>query len=729
MMLMGLKPNAGVVYDDVQKCVDELINYVGKDITFAMTLALGKPARLINELYRRAQEDPEIKLKIITALSLEKPRGHSEIERRFLKPIAERIFAGVPDFDYIVDYREGRLPPNVEIYEFFCKAGANLHSPELQQNHLASNYTHVPRDAMDFGANVLGVLLAHREIDGKIMYSTACNPDVTLEAMELIMQKRANGEKVAIIGEVNKNMPFMYGDAVIEGERCDIILKGPYYDYELFAPPKDAVAFSDYAIGLHASTLVKDGGTIQVGIGALGDAIVSGLIMRNDHNDIYQEVIRKMGIIDKYAGLIKKLGGTEPLEKGLYGSSEMFIDAFMQMYKSRILKRKVYDSIPLMKLINAGELDDKNIRPDIIDKLLEMKAISPRFTEEDFEFLTYFGILKKGLQFRDGFILDGETSYSADMNDEKARLEIRKLLGKELLNGQVILGAFFIGPKSFYKALNDMSEEERKLFGMAGVDKVNQLYGGEELRALQRKDARFINTGMVATLLGSVASDQLEDGMVVSGIGGQYNFASMAHALPDARLIILIKSTKGSGKTLKSNIRFSYGHCSLPKHLRDIIVTEYGIADIRGKPHKEVVMEMIKVADSRFQDQLLEQAKKAKLIPKNYDIPPEYRNNTPEKIASILGPYQKQGYFKPYPFGTDLTEDEIALGGSLKALKALSTGYPLKMASGLFLELLRPVPRSAAKYLKMMQLDRPKGLKERVMRKMVVFALRNNKRL
>ncbi|MBO8158215.1 acetyl-CoA hydrolase/transferase C-terminal domain-containing protein [Thermosyntropha sp.] len=722
-----MTPNEGAIYDDVRKCVDEIINYVGKDITFAMTLALGKPARLINELYRRAKEDPEIKLKIVTALSLEKPRGQSEIERRFLKPLSERIFAGVPDFDYIIDYREGELPSNVEIYEFFCKAGANLHSAELQQNHLASNYTHIPRDASEFGVNVVGILLASGEINGKKMYSTACNPDVTLEAMELTMKKRMSGEKVAIIGEVNKNMPFMYGDAVVGPEKFDIILEGPYFDYALFAPPKDAVALSDYAIGLNVSTLVKDGGTIQVGIGALGDSIVSGLIMRNEHNDVYREIINKLEIPRRYGKLIDRIGGLEPLQKGLYGSSEMFIDAFIQMYKNGILKRRVFESIPLMKLINAEELDPDNIREDIIDKLLEMEAIKPQINQKDFNFLTYFGILKPGLRFEDGFIIDGEERYSADMNDDRARREIRKILGKRLLNGQILLGAFFIGPKFFYDALNTMSEEERKLFGMSGVDKVNQLYGGEELRALQRKDARFINTGMVATLLGAVASDQLEDGRVVSGIGGQYNFVAMGHALPDARVIIMIKSTKGTGRKLKSNIVLKYGHCSVPKHLRDIIVTEYGIADIRGKPHKEVVMEMIKIADSRFQDRLLEQAKKAKLIPKNYDIPPEYRNNTPEKIASILGPYQKQGYFKPYPFGTDLTEDEIILGGSLKALKALSTGYPLKMTSGLFLELLRPVPRSAVKYLEMMQLDSPKGLKERFMRKMVVFALRNNK--
>lgn len=48
--------NAGSVYADVEKCVDEVINHVGKEITFGMTMALGKPYQFINALYRRAKK-------------------------------------------------------------------------------------------------------------------------------------------------------------------------------------------------------------------------------------------------------------------------------------------------------------------------------------------------------------------------------------------------------------------------------------------------------------------------------------------------------------------------------------------------------------------------------------------------------------------------------------------------------------------------------------------------
>lgn len=722
-----MKENAGVICNDVQKCVDEVIKYLGKDIGFAMTLALGKPVRFINELYRRAKEDPSISLKILTAFPLEKPTGKSELERRVYKSLIPRLFEGVPDLDYMLDYRKGKLPPNVESFEFYSKPGTYLNDPVAQGNHLASNYTHIVRDGLDFGGfNCFVHPMGYREIDGKTMYSMGCNTDIVVEVIKEIGRHRANGEKFVLIGEANKNMPFMYGDAVVEAKTYDMILKGPEFDYELFGAPKDPVSVSDYMIGINASTLIRDGGTLQVGIGALGDAVVAGLIIRNEHNDVYQEILNKAGIMKRYESLINKWGDTGVFEKGLYGSSEMFVDAFMQLYNNKILKRKVFESVPIMKLINEGYLAADNIPSNIIDRLLEMKAINSQLNEEDFKFLTEYGILRNGLRYENGTIIDGETICSTDLNDAKSRIDIGKLLGKELLNGTVILGAFFVGPKAFYKALNDMTEEERKVFAMAGVEKVNQLYGDEELRALQRKDGRFINTGMVSSVLGSIASDQLENGQVISGVGGQYNFVAMGHALPDARVIMLIESTKGSGKTLRSNIVFSYGHCTIPKHLRDIIVTEYGIADVRGKPDKYVIAEIINVTDSRFQKQLLAKAKKAGKIPMDYEIPQEYRNNTPGKLNALLGPYQALGHFHPFPFGTDFTKDDIELAGSLKGLKALSSGYPGKMVRGLLLEFFRPIPRAAHHHLETMDLIKPSSIKERIYRKMVVFALRNN---
>lgn len=60
--MMNMCRNTCDFTNDVVKAVDDVINYVGKDITYGMTLGLGKPVHFINELYRRAKEDPSIKL-------------------------------------------------------------------------------------------------------------------------------------------------------------------------------------------------------------------------------------------------------------------------------------------------------------------------------------------------------------------------------------------------------------------------------------------------------------------------------------------------------------------------------------------------------------------------------------------------------------------------------------------------------------------------------------------
>ncbi|MGB3225570.1 MAG: acetyl-CoA hydrolase/transferase C-terminal domain-containing protein [Desulforhopalus sp.] len=711
----------GVIYNDVKKSVDDVLDYMGNEISFAMTLALGKPILFVNELYRRAKEDPTIKLNIVTALALERPGFKSEIEKRFMGPLVDRIFEGTPEFHYMHDFRTRQLPKNVEIFEFFNKAGGYMETPEAQRNHLNSNYTHVIRDAMDFGCNVFGQLISCREINGKTMYSMGCNTDICIEAIKELHKMRAKGSKVAIIGEVNTMLPFMYGDAVCAGDNYDMLLHGPEFNYPLFGPPKESVSLRDHAIGLHVSALVKDGGTLQVGIGALGDAIAAGLSMRQNENEEYNRVLKTTGIADKYSDLIEKIGGTGKFQQGLYGSSEMFVDAFFQLYKSGVLKRKVYDSIPIMKLINSGKLVANKIPADIIELLIEVEGIDPVLKAKDFEMLSQYGILKEGLEFRDGYIVNGNTRISADFTRAENVEAMKTLLGRELKRGKVILGAFFIGPRAFYNALNSMSEEERMQFGMSGVEKVNQLYGNEVLRSLQRKDGRFVNAGMMANVFGAITSDKLECGRVVSGIGGQYNFVSMAHALPDGRLIMMIRSTRNSCKKIKSNIVYTYGHTSIPKHLRDIIVTEYGIADVRGKTDAKIIEEILKITDSRFQDDLIKEAKLHGKLAPDFELALEYRQNLPRKLEAMMKPFQADGLFAPFPFGTDFTTEEIAIGGSLKVLAARKKTAIVK---GLVAELFRSIPSHAKPYLERMRLDKPKTGKEKIMRKIVLSAMR-----
>ena len=142
---------------------------------------------------------------------------------------------------------------------------------------------------------------------------------------------------------------------------------------------------------------------------------------------------------------------------------------------------------------------------------------------------------------------------------------------------------FFVGSRAFYRALREMPYDTLAKFRMRSISFVNELYSGEREKRRARVGARFINDAMMATLLGDVISDGLDDGRIVSGVGGQYNFVAQAFALEGARSVIMLRATRETKGRSQSNIRWSYGHVTIPRHLRDIIVTEYGIADIRGK--------------------------------------------------------------------------------------------------------------------------------------------------
>ena len=182
-----------VYFQDVEGCVEEIIARVGPQIVLGIPLGIGKPNPLVNALYQRVKADPQLRLKIITAISVEVPKGSSDLEKRFLGPFVERVFGNYPDLEYAVDLRSGRLPPNVEIAEFFLKPGGFMNVPMQQQNYISANYTHAVRDLLENGVNVLAQQVAQREIAGESRFSLACNADLTVDLLPLIAEARREG--------------------------------------------------------------------------------------------------------------------------------------------------------------------------------------------------------------------------------------------------------------------------------------------------------------------------------------------------------------------------------------------------------------------------------------------------------------------------------------------------------------------------------------------------------
>ncbi len=715
-----------VLYQNVDDCVEDILKKVGKRIVFGMPLGLGKPNQLANALYLRAKKDPSIQLVICTALSLERPRWSSDLERRFLEPFVERMFSGYVDLEYMTDLRAGKLPENVELREFYCKAGSYIGVEHAQQNYISSNYTHAWRDSLDNGVNVVAQIVCKKELDGKLYYSMSCNPEVAPDIAEAMREQEKQGKKIAIIAQVNQNLPFMYGDAVVTPDTYDGVVDNPDYYTRLFGAPKMSIPTTDYMIGLYASTLIKDGGTLQIGIGSLGDALCYGLIMR--HNHAYRQFLNDTGALDRFGTIIEKIGGVEKFEEGICGSTEMLVDGYLQLLKHGVVKRKTYNNVHIQRLINEKKISEA-VTPRTLELLIEERAVSSRLTEADVSFLKEFGIFKDTVAYSDGWLICGDQKIEADLgNSANFDKVVATCLGDRLKNEILIHGGFFLGPESFYKELREMPEDLRKKIYMTSVLNVNQLYGNnkyssEELKVLQRRHGRFVNACLMVTLSGAVVSDGLENGQVVSGVGGQYNFVSQAHALPDARSILMCKGVRGSGKSAVSNIVFNYGHITIPRHLRDIVITEYGIADLRGRTDKEIIMRLLNITDSRFQEGLLQRAKDAGKIPKDYTIPDRFRNNYPERLEEEFAPYKKKGFFPPFPFGTDFTEEELVIGKALKGLKAqMSEGLSKFSSLGKAIT-IRTVPEAAKPYLERLQLDKPSSAKEKLMQKLVIYAL------
>lgn len=712
-------------FTDLEQCVEALLDKVGKKVVIAG--GFGRPAHLFNELFRRAVADPSIQLTLITGASFSRPKGSSDLEKRFLDPFVDRVFGTMPDLDYVAPYMKGQLPGNIEVVEVFLQAGLFLNNRHAQQNYVYSNFTHWLRDMVEQGCNVFSQMTCKKEIDGELCYSMSGDA-YALDILPRLQALRDEGKKVAVIGQVNDELPFMYNDAIVPPETYDIILDAPQYNHTLLGPPSPPVDTTDYMIGLNAASLLPDGGTLQIGIGSLGDAITYGCILRQEQNERFKSVLAELGIQDKFGEIIEAVGGTDPFEVGLYGSTEMFADGFRHLYNHGILKRAVYDDAPLQRLVNADKVS-ATVTPETLETLVEEGLVSTALTPRDMAFLQKYGIFKQEVVLEGGVLRcpDG-TDIAANLGDAKALEQVQlHCLGDELKGGIVLHAGFFLGPQAMYQQLRDMPEAEAKKICMTDIAYVNQLYGCEEIARLQRQKARFINTTIMVSLLGAACSDGLESGGKISGVGGQYNFVAMAHALDDGRSVLMCRSTRTKGDNVSSNIVWNYGHTTIPAHLRDIVITEYGMAMLRGQREKDVIARLLNIADSRFQQALLQQAKDAGKIADDYEIPKQYCNNTPERLQRVAENLRPEGLFPKFPFGTDFTHEEQVLGDVLQNLKT-------KMGSRrtLFKTLAGAVgsagatPEAAVPYLARMGLDQPADIKETAVQKLIVSELRES---
>ncbi len=643
----------------LEDAVDRILQMLGKNLVVGLPLGIGKPNPLVNALYQRARDDLSLNLRIFTALSLEIPVARNDLERRFLGPFVERHFGrDYPSLHYVRDLRENSLPPNISVSEFYFQSGAWLDVPNAQRNYVSSNYTHVARDMYDMGVNVVLQMVAAEGTGSGRRYSLSGNTDVTLDLLP--MMRQLAHRRFLLVSQVNEFLPFMTGDAEVGSDFFDLIVDDRKHDFAPYAPPRTSVGVTEYAIGMHASSLVRDGGTLQLGIGALGDAFVRALQLRHAHNDDWLRVLDALCGGTALRALQCRTGGDGRFSTGLYAATEMFTDGFMHLYRAGILRRRVY--------------------PEIGVQMAALAGMPPA------ELVSRYGEVATG--------------------------------------GSLLHAAFFLGSVDFYDWLRSLTAKEREEFQMTSVSTINELYGDQQqLEQLQRRDARFVNSTMKVTLLGAAVSDALEDQRVVSGVGGQYNFVAMAHALRSGRSILMLRSGRESGRGRESNVVWSYGHTTIPRHLRDIVVTEYGVADLRGRSDEDVIKSLLAITDSRDQQELLRTAKSAGKLSPDYVIPKLHLQNTPERLREIFMQAQMKCpatvLFPAYPYGCDFTSDERLILGALKRLQwdATSLARRLKL-------ILAAIRNARARSdvqgcLQRMGFATARGLRQRILRRLL----------
>ena len=629
----------------IERAVDDVLARLPSHIHLGLPLGLGKANRFVNALYQRIRQLPERRLTIYTALSLGRPPLGEGLQRQFLEPFIERVFGDYIELDYLADLHRNSLPDNIHVEQFFMQPGSLLNSPSAQQDYVSSNYSHAARDINANGLNLVAQLIARDPQDAHRL-SLSCNPDITLDLLPMIAKRRAAGETILMLGHVHSDLPFMPGDAEMTADDFDLLIEEDERT-TLFSTPNMPVSLQDHFIGLHASTLVRDGGTLQIGIGAMGDALVAALLARQADNAGYRALLDDLDI-SPWHPLIEAEGGIVPFAQGLYGCSEMFVHGLMVLVDAGIVRRKVYPDAERQALANAGMLDE---------------------------------------------------SLHTD--------------------GVCVHGGFILGPASFYQRLREVPHSKRSEFNMTAISFINELYGQEALKRLQRRNARFVNSAFTMTLLGAGVADQLQDGRVLSGVGGQYNFVAQGHALHDARSVIILRSWRESGGEVSSNIVWEYGHCTIPRHLRDIVITEYGIADLRGKTDRKVIEALLNITDSRFQTALIEQAQHIGKLPKDFCLDPRFANNSPERLHAIAARHPH--LFPEYPLGCDFSAQEQDLLRALNWLKSkfkLTQIYELGKAT-----LDAPAPHAFPEHLARMQLAKPTGLREELYQRLLLAGL------
>jgi 4-hydroxybutyrate CoA-transferase len=113
-----------------------------------------------------------------------------------------------------------------------------------------------------------------------------------------------------------------------------------------------------------------------------------------------------------------------------------------------------------------------------------------------------------------------------------------------------------------------------------------------------------VNSALEVDLLGQVNAESV-DGRQVTGIGGQFDFVLGAGRAAGGRSIIALPATAAGGARSRIVRRLGEGaRVTTPRFLADCVVTEFGVAQLRGQSDTGRARELLRIAHPAWRDSL-----------------------------------------------------------------------------------------------------------------------------
>lgn len=175
---------------------------------------------------------------------------------------------------------------------------------------------------------------------------------------------------------------------------------------------------------------------------------------------------------------------------------------------------------------------------------------------------------------------------------------------KKTINPGKFMAAFLMGTRKLYDFIDGNPEVE-----LQPVDYIN-----DPCVIGQHDNMVSINSALQVDLMGQVNAEMIGSRQF-SGIGGQVDFVRGVSRAKNGKSIIALPSTASGGKVSRIACELDRGAAvSTSRNDVHYIVTEYGIANLRGKSLRERTLALIGIAHPDFRETLLSEAKSKGIV-------------------------------------------------------------------------------------------------------------------